>query len=93
MEEQELNELQPDIQDQNPIAPQMSVGEWLITLLILAIPLVNFIMMFVWAFDPTSGRRNFARAYLILTGAAIALSVLFIIFMFVLGISIGILGS
>ena len=35
---------------QQPVAPVMSVGEWMLTLLILALPLVNIIMLFVWAF-------------------------------------------
>lgn len=93
MEEQGMTDLQPEPMDKGPIVPQMSVGEWIITFLILAIPLVNFIMMFIWAFDPTSGRRNFSRAYLIITGIFLALSILLIGFMFVLGISIGVLSS
>lgn len=32
---------------QQPVAPVMSVGEWMLTLLILALPLVNIIMLFV----------------------------------------------
>ena len=53
----------------------MSVKEWLITLLILCVPLVNIIMMFVWGFcsntKPT--KANFCKAYLILTAIAIVL--------------------
>ncbi|QJQ52191.1 MULTISPECIES: hypothetical protein [Vitreoscilla] len=47
----------------------ISVKEWIIMLLIFAIPLVNIIMMFVWAFDkniPTS-KSNFCKAYIIFT--------------------------
>ena len=42
-----------DVRDarQQPVAPVMSVGEWMLTLLILALPLVNIIMLFVWAFE------------------------------------------
>ena len=29
----------------------MSVSDWLVTLLIMIIPLVNIIMLFVWAFS------------------------------------------
>ena len=32
---------------QQPVAPVMSVGEWMLTLLILALPLVNIIML-IW---------------------------------------------
>lgn len=56
----------------------MSVGEWLITLIIFAIPCVGIIMMFVWAFGQgNQGRKNYARAALILTAIGIVLSVIF----------------
>ncbi|PIT13684.1 hypothetical protein BGI33_09460 [Snodgrassella alvi] len=46
----------------------MSIGDWLITLFIFCIPLVNLIMMLVWAFGGNSNpnRANFCKAYLIL---------------------------
>ena len=42
----------------------MSVGDWFVTLLILAIPIVNIIMYIVWAVSSTGNvnRRNFCRA-------------------------------
>jgi len=45
----------------------MTVGEWVITLLIVAIPLVGLIMLFVWAFgnNPNVTKANFAKATLI----------------------------
>lgn len=45
----------------------MSVGDWMVTILILAIPLVNLVMYLVWAFSSTGNvnRRNFCRASLI----------------------------
>ena len=53
----------------------MSVKEWLITLLILCVPLVNIIMMFVWGFGSSTKpiKANFCKAYLILTAIAITL--------------------
>ena len=53
----------------------MSVKEWLITLLILCVPLVNIIMMFVWGFGSNTkpNKANFCKAYLILTAIAITL--------------------
>ncbi|PIT47013.1 hypothetical protein BHC51_06835 [Snodgrassella alvi] len=49
-------------------APVMSIGDWIVTLLIFCIPLVNLIMMLVWAFGGNSNpnRANFCKAYLIL---------------------------
>jgi ABC-type Na+ efflux pump permease subunit len=45
----------------------MSIGDWLITFLIQAIPLVGFIMLFVWAFgDGTHpSKKTWAQASLI----------------------------
>ena len=53
----------------------MSVKDWLITLLILCVPLVNIIMMFVWGFGSSTKptKANFCKAYLILTAIAITL--------------------
>lgn len=44
-----------------------SVGEWMITLLILTIPLVNFIVLLYWAFNSSSDpiKGNFSKAALI----------------------------
>jgi len=45
----------------------MSIKDWLITLVITAIPLVGLIMLFVWAFgDGTNlNKRNWSKAVLI----------------------------
>ncbi|MCP4180939.1 MAG: hypothetical protein GY756_24515 [bacterium] len=45
----------------------MSVGDWFLTLLILAIPFVNIIMYLIWAFSGNTNinRRNFCRASII----------------------------
>ena len=64
---------------QSYVSPQMSVGSWIITFLLLAIPLLNIILIFIWAFDPASQRRNFARAYLIISIIMIILSTLAVI--------------
>lgn len=45
---------------------QMSVGQWLLTLILLAIPLVNIILLFVWAFGGDNPKKNFSRATLLL---------------------------
>lgn len=45
----------------------MSTKDWIIALLILSIPLVGFIMLFVWAFGSgeNPNKQNFAKAALI----------------------------
>ena len=61
----------------DPNQEVMSVGSWLITLLILAIPYVNIVMYFIWAFgNGNENRKNFCRAGLIFMLIAVVLSVL-----------------
>lgn len=44
----------------------LTMGQWLLTLLVLAIPCVNLIMLFVWGFGVgNKSRQNFCRAYLV----------------------------
>lgn len=45
----------------------VSIGEWLVTMLIAAIPLVNVVMLFVWAFGSNTkvSKANWAKATLI----------------------------
>ena len=49
-------------------APVVSVKEWLLTNLILMIPLVNIVMMLVWAFNSNTNpnKANYFKAALIL---------------------------
>jgi high-affinity Fe2+/Pb2+ permease len=58
----------------------MSVKDWLITLIIGAIPGVGLIMLFVWGFgsDENQIRANWAKAMLILVAAGIVLSFMFL---------------
>jgi len=57
----------------------MTTGDWFVTQLILAIPLVNIIMLLVWGFSSSGNlnRRNFCRATLIWAAIAIGFYVLF----------------
>ena len=45
----------------------VSLGEWMITMLVLCIPLVNIIMILVWAFSSGTkpSKANFFKAYLV----------------------------
>lgn len=44
----------------------LSIGQWMLTLLIMAIPCVSFIMLFVWGFGSgNQSRANFCKACLI----------------------------
>jgi hypothetical protein len=71
----------------------MTTKEWIVVLLLLAIPLVNIILLFIWAFDNGGGtklsKKFFARAYLIWTAIVIGLEILLMICMIALGIGLG----
>ncbi|GGA35113.1 hypothetical protein [Psychrobacillus lasiicapitis] len=61
---------------QKPVG-DMSVGEWLITMLIMIIPIVNIVMLFIWGFGSPDKRRNYARASLIWMAISIGLIIIF----------------
>jgi len=63
------------------IKHEVSVGEWMITILITALPLIGLIMLFVWAFGDGSNpsKKNWATATLIWYAIAIVLFIIFII--------------
>jgi uncharacterized membrane protein len=80
------------LQNQGPTYQPMSIGDWLITFLITMIPLVGFIMFFVWAFgDGTHpSKKTWAQAYLIMIVIAIVLMIIFFtLFMSIIGSFMG----
>lgn len=51
----------------DPNKSVMSMGEWLLTLIVMAIPCVNIVMMLVWGFGSgNENRKNYCRANLII---------------------------
>lgn len=57
----------------------VSVGDWFITILVSAIPLVGFIMLFVWAFGSNTppSKANWAKATLLFGVIFLGLGVVF----------------
>ena len=53
--------------------------DWVLTLLITAIPVVGIVMLFVWAFgsETNPNKANWAKAMLIWIAIAIVLSIFF----------------
>jgi hypothetical protein len=72
MEDQPTN-----VQSWEPV----KVGDWFVTILITAIPLVGLIMLFVWAFGSGTNpnKANWAKASLIWCLVGIVLGILFIV--------------
>ena len=64
----------------------LTTGEWFVTLLVLALPLVGLVMYFVWGFgEGNISRRNFCRAALIWLGIGLGLAVLTMIAILIFG--------
>ena len=63
-------------------SPVVSVKEWLLTNLILMIPLVNIVMMLVWAFSSNTNpnKANYFKATLILFVIYLVLAAAVVIF-------------
>lgn len=55
----------------------VSVGNWILTFIVLSIPLVGFIMLFVWGFGDSTpkSKSNFCKASLLLGIIAIGISI------------------
>lgn len=68
----------------------LSMGEWVLTLLIMSIPCVNIIMCCIWAFGKTGNinRRNFCRAQLIFIAIGIVLSMIMVAVILATGMNI-----
>jgi hypothetical protein len=81
MENQEpQNQYQSQPHTQNETAPSLSFGEWLVTLLIMIVPVLNFVMLIVWASDRNTNpnKANWARASLVIIGIQLVIAMFFI---------------
>lgn len=65
--------------DEFPESPDESVGSWMLTLFVCGIPVIGVIYLLVLAFGSGAApsKRNFARAALIWTLIALAVTVVF----------------
>ena len=63
-------------------APVMTIGDWIVTSIVLAIPLVNLIMAFVWGFGSNTNpnKANYCKAWLIFMAIVVALYILLVVF-------------
>jgi uncharacterized membrane protein YfhO len=52
---------------QDDFSRPLDVMQWLAILFLMMVPFVNLVMLIIWAFSPNLSRRNFARAYLLMT--------------------------
>lgn len=59
----------------------MTTGDWFVTQLLLAIPVVNIVLLLVWGFSSSGNhnRRNFARATMVWWLIALVAFVFFVL--------------
>lgn len=71
------------VQPENTLEEPVTLGEWMVSFLLMLIPCVNLILMFVWAFSSSEkkSKSNFFKAALIWYGICIVLSVIFVLSM------------
>ncbi len=69
----------------------MSVVDWMLTLLVLAIPLLNIIMYLYWAFSSSGNvnRKNFCIASLIWFLIMLAIGIVFAVIGGLMGMAFG----
>lgn len=60
---------------------ELSVGQWLGTLFLLCIPVVGFILLFIWAFGSNTqiDKKRYAQAQLILAAIGLVLGIIFVV--------------
>ena len=75
--------------DYHGLEEPVSVGEWIVSMLLMLVPCLNIIMMFVWAFGKSEkkSKSNFFKASLIYTGVILALYLIMIIFVVIGAVS------
>lgn len=80
--------------DNDQLEKPLTTGEWFVTTLILALPLVGIVMYFVWGFsEGNRSRRNFCRAMLIWLAVGLGLAMLALVSFLVLGGTLAALGA
>lgn len=60
----------------NTLDNQMSVKQWVKTLIIIAVPIVNLIFLFRWAFGGDNPLKNYSRAFLMVFSTFIGISLI-----------------
>ena len=79
------------MENQNEELQPVTTGDWVLTLFIVSLPLIGFIMLFVWAFGAGThpSKTNFAKASLIWMAVAVVIFGL----LMMLGVFAGMMGN
>jgi hypothetical protein len=90
MEENIINNISEKTTVNNVETKPVSVKEWVITILLLIIPVVNIIMLFIWAFGKETSvtKSNFAKAHLLWILIVFVVVIFFLLLLSALGLCI-----
>lgn len=85
------NYVQPITPVNNAAQPEMTVGQWVLTLFLSSLGIIGVILLFVWAFgaDTPPNKRNFARGMLIWYAIAVVLVIVLYGSLFCIGFAGG----
>ncbi|MCG7342613.1 hypothetical protein MHZ92_00625 [Sporosarcina sp. ACRSL] len=72
---------------------QMTLKDWILTLILLFIPIVGLIMLIIWATDKQDPRNIFAKAYLIVSAGMLAIVFIFYVLIFLFILFIGVMAA
>lgn len=63
----------------SPLETPISIGDWVLTLIVLGIPVVNIILYLYWAFSDSTApsKKNYCRACILLVVILSAVGILF----------------
>jgi len=80
-----------DTRQDNFLQKPLTVGDWILTIIVLSIPIIGFVFLLYWALSSTSNinRKNYCIALLIF---ALIIAALFVALMF-LGVFAGMMGG
>lgn len=78
------NDLENNERGEKLMERNMTLKDWIITMILLALPIVNIVMLIIWAVDKDEPRNLFAKAYLIVMAGAFVLVIIFYIIMLVI---------
>lgn len=67
------------IEPTTPVSPVVTVGDWVLTLFLMIIPIVNIVLLLMWAFGRSinPSKSNWAKAALIWLVIGLVLSLIF----------------
>ena len=68
----------------------MTLKDWIITMILLFIPIVGLVMLIIWAIDKEDPRNIFSKAYLIVSAGVFAIIFIVYLVIFVLFFSFAI---